>query len=71
MEMVPVALLLLLVAIVVRDSVRVFSETKYAGTREIDKVRADLEEVRTRLKKYEDEKILDKVRSLDNRFGRL
>ena len=71
MELVPVMLLLLLVAIVVRDSVKVFAETKYAGAREVDSLKEDLEKIRAKLKKYEDEKILDKVRSLDNRFGRL
>ena len=52
-------------------SVKFFATTKYAGQRDIDKLRADIDKLETTIKKYESEKLLDKVRTLDNRFGRL
>jgi len=71
MELLPAAIALVVVAIVVRDCVKVFASTKYGGRRELDTMQEEIKLLQSKLKKYEDEKILDKVRSLDNRFGRL
>ena len=53
------------------DSVTEFAEIKYGGAKKIDALNKQLEEINKRLKKLDDEKIIEKVRSLDNRFGRL
>jgi len=66
-----VLILLPLILAATRDTVVKFAEIKYGGAKKIDALTERLEEMNKRLKKLDDEKIIEKVRSLDNRFGRL
>ena len=66
-----VLILLPLILAATRDTVVKFAEIKYGGSKKIDALTEQLEEINKRLKKLDDEKIIEKVRSLDNRFGRL
>ena len=71
MEHLTIPVTMVVLAISIFNTVKVFAETKYGSSTEVDALKAEMAELTKRLKKYDDEQILEKVRTLDNRFGRL
>jgi uncharacterized protein YoxC len=69
--LIAVVIIAILVVSCIGDSIMEFAKIKYGGAKKIDALSEQLEEINKRLKKLDDEKIIEKVRSLDNRFGRL
>ena len=63
--------LLVVFAWIVSNAILKFADIKYGGAKKIDSLEQELVEVKKHLKKFDDEKLIEKVRNLDNRFGRL
>lgn len=63
--------LLVVFAWIVSNAILKFADIKYGGAKKIDSLEQELGEVKKHLKKFDDEKLIEKVRNLDNRFGRL
>ena len=71
MEHLTIPVTMVVLAISIFNTVKVFAETKYGSSTEVDALKSEIAELTKRLKKYDDEQIIEKVRTLDNRFGRL